>query len=102
MPFYEYECQEHGRLTVRQPMFSEHKANCPDCGMLARRIFSVNFRMAEPVTLYQELPGGKGYQVVGWKADSGISPKPGQPYKTSREVQHEEEDSKNKEALCQI
>ena len=89
MPFYEFECQEHGRFTVRQSMFCKHKANCPDCGRPAERRFSCNFRSAEPLTIYQELPGGKGYQEIGWKPDSGISPKPGQPYKTAKEVMKE-------------
>lgn len=94
MPFYEFECLEHGRFTVRQPMSAEHTANCPDCGRLAERRFSCNFRSAEPITLYQDLGRDKdgnhrGYQVQGWKADSGISPKRGQPYKTVKEVVRE-------------
>lgn len=102
MPFYEFECPLHGRLTVRQPMFSEHTANCPDCGLLAERRFSpANFRFAEPLTVYQDLGGHKGYQEIGWKADSGVSPKAGQAYKTPKQVDHEYEDSKNEEArLC--
>ena len=100
MPFYEFECLEHGRFTVRQPMFAEHTANCPNCGMLAERRFSFNFRFAEPITLYQDLGrdskgNHKGYQVQGWKADSGISHKPGEPYNTSREVQVGAEISKH-------
>jgi len=94
MLFYEYECQNHGRFTVRQSMFGEHMADCPDCGLPAERRFSCNFRMAEPITLYQDLgnaPDGshRGYQIQGWQADSGVSPKPGQPYKTSKEVYRE-------------
>ena len=96
MPIYTYECLDHGRFEVRQPMLSEHKANCLVCGESAERRVSVShIRFAEPITLLQDLGGGKGYQVLGWKADSGISPKQGQPYKTAKEVQHEEEDSRN-------
>lgn len=95
MLFYEYSCQEHGRFTIRQSMFDEHTANCPNCGKLADRRFSCNFRSAEPITILQDLGGGKGYQVLDWKADSGISPKQGQPYKTAKEVSREEEDSRN-------
>ncbi len=61
-------------------MFSKHEANCSVCGEPAERRFSCSIRFAEPLTIYQELPAGKGYQEVGWKADSGISPKPGQAY----------------------
>lgn len=76
-------------------MFAKHTANCPDCGMLAERRFSCTFRSAEPITLYQDLgrdKGGnhRGYQVQGWKADSGISPKRSKPYKTAKEVVREE------------
>lgn len=91
MPFYEFECPEHGRFTIRQPMFSEHKANCPSCRKPAERRFSCNFRFAEPLTIYQELSGGRGYQEIGWQADGGISPKPSQPYKTAKEVAKEDD-----------
>jgi len=37
---YEFECPEHGRFEVNQPMMAEHKANCPICGKEAQRIFS--------------------------------------------------------------
>jgi len=80
-------------------MSDERKANCSKCGKPAEpRISACDYRFAEPITFLQELPGGKGYQVVGWKADSGISPKQGQPYKTAKQVQHEEEDSRNAKA----
>lgn len=88
--FYEYECSEHGRFLVRQNMLAERRATC-ECGkQAAHRISACNFRIAEPITLLQELPGGRGYQVLDWKADSGISPKPGQPYKTAKDVEREE------------
>jgi len=105
MPFYEFECLEHGRFTVRQPMFDKHSADCPSCSKPAERRFSCNFRFAVPLTIYQDLGGvgdrHRGYQEIGHNPDSGITPPPGQPYKTAKQVQHEEEDSKNKEArLC--
>lgn len=94
MPFYEYECLEHGRFSIRQSMFGEHKANCPDCDVPAERRFSCNFRFAEPLAVYQDLGGHgdrhRGYQEIGWQADSGISPEPGQSYKTDKEVVREE------------
>ena len=94
MPLYEYECPIHGRFTVSQPMFGKHEADCLVCQEPAERKFSCVFRMADPVTVLQDLgkhPDGshKGYQILDWKADSGISPKPGQPYKTAKEVERE-------------
>ena len=90
MPFYEYECSIHGRFLVRQPMFAERKATC-ECGEEAiHRISTCNFRIAEPLTVYQELPGNKGYQEIGWTADGGISPPKGQPMKTAKEVAMDE------------
>ena len=91
MPIYEFECPKHGRVSVRQSMDSERRASCPECSIRAvPRMSACNFRFATPLTVYQELPAGKGYQEVGWKPDSGISPKPGQPYKTPKEVIKEE------------
>jgi len=37
--FYEFKCEQHGKFTIRQPMMTEHKANCPECGKQAQRIF---------------------------------------------------------------
>ena len=94
MPYYEYHCDEHGRFTVRQPMFDKHEANCA-CGKPAERRFSVaRIRSAEPLTVLQDL--GKrdgqhlGYQKVDWIADSGIFPGRDQPYKTPEQVAKEE------------
>ncbi len=99
MPIYTYECLEHGRFEVRQPMFDKRKADCLECNKPAEfRISLCDFRFAEPITILKDLGGSRGYQVIGWKADSGISPPPGQPYKTAVEVQHEEEDSRNAKA----
>ena len=87
MPFYEYRCQEHGRFEVKQPIFDKHEANCPNCGKPAeRRISLLSLRIAEPLTIYQELPNGQGYAEIDKLADSGISPKPGQPYTHNKEV----------------
>lgn len=72
-------------------MDDRHNAICPVCKESAKlRISHSDFRSAEPIIFYQELPDGKGYQRLGWKPDSGISPKPGQPYKTAKEVEKEE------------
>lgn len=95
MPFYEYNCQKHGRFTVSQSMFEKHEASCPECGKSAERRFSMpSIRFADPITVLQDLgknPDGshKGYQTLDWKADSGISPKPGQPYKTEKDLLRE-------------
>lgn len=95
MPFYEYECPKHGRFTVKQPMSDVGRATCSECGKTAEpRISLSSFRFAEPITLYQDLGrdangSHRGYQVQGWKADSGVSPKSGQPYKTADEVARE-------------
>lgn len=93
--FYDYHCQDHGRFTVRQAMFDKHEANCPICGESGERRYSApSIRFAEPLTTLQDL--GKrhghhlGYEKVGWIPDSGILPKPGQPYKTAKEVAREE------------
>jgi len=37
---YEFKCQEHGAFTVRQPIYLEHAARCPECGVTAQRVFS--------------------------------------------------------------
>lgn len=91
MPLYEYECGSGHQFEEYHTMDNRHDAFCPVCDGPARlRISRPSIRSAEPITLLQELPGGRGYQVLDWKADSGISPKPGQPYKTAKEVQREE------------
>ena len=40
MPRYEFECGEHGKFEVAQPMMATHKAVCPQCGLDGRRLFS--------------------------------------------------------------
>lgn len=37
---YEFRCIRHGLFEVKQPMASEHKATCWECGAPAQRIFS--------------------------------------------------------------
>ena len=77
-------------------MDDRHNAYCPVCKQpVILMVSNPTFRFAEPITILQDLGGGRGYKQIDWQADSGISPKPGQPYKTSREVAHEEEDSRN-------
>ena len=51
MPNYEYECSRHGRFEESQSMMAEHKANCPECGLMAQRIFSksIGIRIITPV-----------------------------------------------------
>jgi len=70
-------------------MDNRNKATC-QCGKPAKlRISSPNFRFAEPLTMLQDLGGGRGYKKIGWKPDSGVFPRPGQPYKTAKEVEKE-------------
>lgn len=40
MLIYIYRCEQHGEFEVRQRMHEEHKANCPQCGKPAQRVFS--------------------------------------------------------------
>jgi len=95
MPFYDYECEGGHRFEQRREMDNRHDASCPVCEKPARLKVSLSsFRFAEPITVLQDLgnaPDGshKGYETLDWKADSGISPKPGQPYKTAKEVERE-------------
>ena len=37
---YEFECEKHGTFEVNQPMLSEHKLDCPECGSECQRIYS--------------------------------------------------------------
>lgn len=37
---YVYECHDHDRFEQREPMLQEHRANCPECGVEARRIYT--------------------------------------------------------------
>lgn len=71
-------------------MSDRYNASCPECGKTGRLMIShSNFRFAVPLTVVQDLGGGRGYQVLDEKPDSGITPKPGQPYKTAKEVERE-------------
>ena len=36
---YVFRCLEHGQFEVSQPMLAEHKANCPNCGQQAERVY---------------------------------------------------------------
>lgn len=95
MALYEYECNCGHKFDEFHSIDSRHGAICPRCGKPARlRISHSDFRFAEPITIYQDLGGRgdrhRGYQEVGWKPDSGVSPKPGQPYKTPKEIAKEE------------
>jgi len=39
---YEFRCLKcHKGFEVNQPLLAEHKANCPDCGRPAQRIYSL-------------------------------------------------------------
>ena len=42
MPFYDYECENHGVFEVFQSMTEEHKAECAKCGRGGRRIFTTS------------------------------------------------------------
>lgn len=91
MPLYEYECEGGHRFEEWHRIDDRYNATCSMCKKPVRlRISRSDFRFAEPLTILQDLGRGKGYQKIGWKADSGISPKQGQPYKTAKEVEREE------------
>lgn len=101
MPFYEYVCQKHGKFSVRQSMSSDKVADCPECNEPAEfRISLPNVRIATPLTILQDLGNEidgshRGYQVLDKRPDSGVSHKPGQPYKTAKEAKVEQEISKH-------
>lgn len=42
MPIYEYKCLEHGKFNLVQVPMSESELSkpCPECGEMAKRIFS--------------------------------------------------------------
>ncbi len=91
MPRYDYKCKCGHKFEEYHRIDDRHNAFCPVCKIPANLVVSpVNFRFAEPITLYQELSGGRGFQEIGWKADSGISPRPGRPYKTQHDIEMEE------------
>lgn len=47
---YEYECENHGLFERREPIQQVHKADCPICGISARRKYeSFGFRYANPL-----------------------------------------------------
>lgn len=71
-------------------MSDRYNASCPECGKTGRLMISAsNFRMAVPLTVVQDLGGGRGYQVLDKKADMGVTRKAGEPYKTAKEVERE-------------
>jgi putative FmdB family regulatory protein len=37
---YQFKCREHGTFEVSQPILSEHKADCPECGKECQRVYS--------------------------------------------------------------
>lgn len=81
MPIYCYECRNQHKFEEFNSIANRHSASCPVCGEPGGvRIASPSIRIAEPITFLQELPNREGYKVLGWKADSGIAPKRGQPY----------------------
>lgn len=96
MPLYEYECEGGHRFEEFHSIDERHNGSCPMCKKPVRLLISLSgFRFAEPLTVYQDLGGHgdrhKGYQEIGYKPDSGIGHKPGQPYKTAKQVAKEEE-----------
>ena len=96
MPFYEYECDGGHRFEQRHSMADRHNVSCPECGKPAQLMMSISStRIAVPLTVVQDLGRGRGYQVLDHKTDMGVTRKAGVPYKTGKEVQHEEEDSRN-------
>jgi len=39
---YVYECADHGQFEQKEPMLQGHRAYCADCGVAARRIFTIS------------------------------------------------------------
>lgn len=89
MPLYEYECECGNRFEGFHCIEDRHNVVCP-CGEPATLKISLSdFRFAEPLTILQDLGSGRGYKKLGWIADSGITPKLGQPYKTAKDLMRE-------------
>ncbi len=66
MPFYEFNCEKHGRFEVRQPMESEHVSVCPTCGLVAQRRYSLLVtRVREPIMILQARSHGQEPVIVG-------------------------------------
>lgn len=90
MPIYEYECSEpeHGKFDKLQPIFGDHTATCPKCDGVARRVFSPpSIRIAEPITLCQELRNGQGYAVLDRKQTIEKTAPPGYRYDNTNLVE---------------
>ncbi len=95
MPNYAYRCEGGHWFDSIRTINGRHDAQCPECKQPALlQISAPSVRFAEPLTVLQDLGTGnghhKGFQKIGWIADSGKCPPPGQPYKTAKEVQKEE------------
>lgn len=98
MPTYEYECEGGHRFEARRSIAERHNASCPQCKQPVRLLIShSDSRVAVPLTVVQDLGGGRGYQVLSHTPDMGVTRKAGVPYKTAKEVQREQEDSRNSE-----
>ena len=92
MPVYEYECDAHGKFETFNRVVNVSSTHpCPECGAESRMLISVcSHRFATPLIFLQDQGKGRGYKEVGRLADSGISPPPGEPYKTEKDVYKEE------------
>lgn len=76
MPLYEYVCNNNHKVEVLKKSEDRDNTTCPICNQVTSlQISKSNFRIATPISLFSH----EG-ELIGWKADSGISPKPGQPY----------------------
>lgn len=52
---YEYRCPEHGTFEREEPIAAEHRADCPECGAPAQRIYHpVGMYYGHPAPLFHE------------------------------------------------
>ena len=40
MAIYQFRCEEHGYFEIKQGMMDNHIAQCPECGMWMRRVYT--------------------------------------------------------------
>lgn len=82
MPLYEFECEEHGRVTIRRPIQEgpPRVHHCPICGEITRRVFE-----ARPVIYKSQGFHQTDYDKHGdrlerankqYKAETGENPPP--------------------------
>jgi putative FmdB family regulatory protein len=61
MPIYQYNCSKHGSFDEWQNINAEHKCQCPQCGLIADRVFT-------PLPLHGDLPS-KDFRIGKTRAE---------------------------------